>query len=178
MTSPGRTKKKISRAGRSMGGSANAQLKKLLGSSVAFDLSVKTGKRQGVLGPGTYRSFPPPPPTWLGTLPEWAIFWAHGVLGLKEGEDFEYIFKMEEAPKGVDFFERDLNMAIEIQGLYWHYGLGAQKQLSDLERKIRIEALGVTVIFIDEDDAIADPVFFLREARSGIDHSRAGTGMI
>jgi hypothetical protein len=161
-----------------MGGSARAEVRKLLGDNKTYDLSIKTGRRAGVAGPSTSRSYPPPPPSWLGTLPEWAIFWAHAAIGLELDQDFAYLYKMEEAPNGVDFFEFDLQMAIEIQGLYWHYGLGAAKQLSDLERKIRIESLGITVIFIDEDHALQDPVYFLREARNGIDHSRAGKGLV
>lgn len=172
-------KGKISRVSRSGASSANTILKRLLGSTPgASEVQVRTGRRQGVAGPGKKPAFPPPPLTWEGTLPEWAVYWAHLALGLKDGEDFAYIYKLEEAPKGVDFFEFDLNMAIEIQGLYWHYGFGAAKQLNDLERKIRIESVGITVIFIDEDHALADPVYFLREARNGIDHSRAGKGIV
>lgn len=175
---PLRTRRQIRRHSRSAGAAANQALIRLLGREQAKDVAFKTGKRAGVAGPGQKAPYPPMPDTWLGSLPEWAIFWAHLALGLEPDEDFAYLYKLEEAPKGVDFFEFDLQLAIEIQGLYWHYGLGAAKQESDLERKIRIEALGIAVIFIDEDDALADPIYYLREARNGIDHSRSGTGMI
>lgn len=179
MTSPSpRLKRRITRLSRSARASANAELAKLFGRDNLPDIKIKTGARRGVGGPGQKSPYPPMPLDWLGTLPEWAIYWAHLSLGLKPELDFAYVYKLEEAPRGVDFFEFDLQMAIEIQGLYWHYGFGAAKQLNDLERKIRLEALGITVIFIDEDHALQDPVYFLREARNGVDHSRASTGMV
>jgi hypothetical protein len=119
-----------------------------------------------------------PPPTWTGTLPEWAVYWGHLQLGLKDGQDFEYQFKFSLAPNGVDFFEIDIQVGIEMNGLYWHYGFGAAKQDSDLERRIRIEAFGIQMIVIDEDDALRDPIFYVREARLGRDHSRATMGGI
>jgi hypothetical protein len=118
----------------------------------------------------------------MGTLPEWAIYWAHGQLRLREDEDFQYIPRLGATTgndKGaqVDFLELDINVAINIQGLFWHYGMGALKQFSDLEQRIRIEATGTTYIAIDEDHALADPVFYLREARLGRDYSLMANGV-
>src|SRR3954464_10397340 len=127
MTSPGRTKKKLSRVSRSgLSGSANAAMRALLGTDSARDVSFKTGKRQGVAGGGETQKYPPPPDSWLGTLPEWAVVWAHLALGLEPDRDFEYQYSIGGAM--VDFYEYDATLAIEIQGLYWHYGLGAAKQ--------------------------------------------------
>jgi very-short-patch-repair endonuclease len=151
--------------------SADKLLKSILRKNFA---PVVTGARQG-----TRTSKDPwlvPSATWRGTLPEWAIYWAHLQLKLKENEDFTYQFQFSLAPNGVDFFELDLQIAIEIQGLYWHYGLGAAKQDSDLERKARIEAFGIQVVGIDEDDALRDPLYYLKEARVGHDHSRGTMG--
>jgi len=121
-------------------------------------------------------SVPNPPPTWKGTLPEWAIFWAHLQIGRKPDEDFVYLYKIEQAPNGIDFFELDLNIGIEIQGLYWHYAFGAAAEVNDLERRSRIESVGIQLIMIDEDDALKDPVFYLQEALQGRDHSMASQG--
>jgi len=138
---------------------------------------VVTGPRQGT----RQDTRPPwliPPATWTGTLPEWSIYWAHIQLGLKDGQDFQSQFQFSLAPNGVDFFEFDIQLAIEVNGLYWHYGFGATKQDSDMERRIRIESFGIQVIAIDEDDAMRDPKFYLREARLGRDHSRQTMGGI
>lgn len=136
---------------------------------------VRTGRRAGA----SVSDQPPwlaPRADWRGTLPEWAIYWAHLALGMKEDQDFAYIYQFDLAPNGVDFFEFDIQMAIEIQGMYWHYGFGAAQQTNDLERRVRIEAFGIQMIFIDEDDALANPLYYLREARAGRDHSLTARG--
>lgn len=168
----------ISRASRSSGGSATRALSQLFGREGY--VPVLTGRRAGT--GGTPRPWPEPPLYWKGTLPEWTIYWAHGQLRLKEDEDFQYIPRLSGATgndKGaqVDFFELDINLAINIQGLFWHYGMGAGKQFNDQEQRIRIEATGTQYIAIDEDHALADPVFYLREARLGKDHSLMANGV-
>lgn len=144
---------------------------------------VRTGQRRGSSSAST-QPFPDPPDTWLGSLPEWAIFWAHGPLGLREGLDFDYLFyygdpgviDVTEAAQ-FDFYEYDVHVAIEIQGIFWHYEFGGKRKLqADAERKVRAESVGVTLIYIDEDDALADPIHFLQLARSGVDRSRIARG--
>lgn len=144
-------------------------------------IPARTGRRRGTQP--REEIYPQPPVTWRGTLPEWAIFWAHLQLGLREGEDFEYVPRIERAQgnvKGtqVDFMEFDLNIAIDIQGLFWHYGFSAAQQYADAETRIRIESVGITYIAIDEDDALRDPIYYLREARQGRDYSRAARGVV
>lgn len=144
---------------------------------------IRTGRRVGQ-GGGVAKAYPDKPETWLGSLPEWAIYWAHGVLKLKEHEDFEYLFyyggvgevdSFESAQ--FDFYEYDVGVAIEIQGLFWHYEFGGRRKVQqDAERKARAESSGLTLIFIDEDDALANPIHFLSLARNGIDRSRIARG--
>ena len=136
---------------------------------------IRTGRRRGA-GSAKLQPFPDQPPTWKGTLPEWAVYWAHERLGLKQGADFEYLYQFDLAPNGVDFFEFDLQLVIEIQGLYWHYERGEHQVQNDLERRVRIESYGLMMVFIDEDHALADPVYYLKEARNYRDHSRANRG--
>lgn len=138
--------------------------------------AIKVGLRRGI----TVDTKPPdPPPDWKGTKPEWSIYWAHSVLGLREHEQFEYLWPMAAAfaisgKTQIDFYERDVDILIEVQGLFWHYqGLDGFKIMNDLERKQLVEAMGFTLIYIDEDNANDDPVFYLREARAARDHSRA-----
>lgn len=151
---------------------ARSALRELIGRSHYVPL--RTGRRAG-----TGASKDPwleQPPTWKGTLPEWAIQWAHLRMGFKDGQDFAYQYPVLGNP--VDFFEFDLQIAIQVQGLYWHYGFGAAKQQLDFEQKIRIEATGITVIAIDEDDALDNPIFYLAEARQGKDHSLRMSGAV
>jgi very-short-patch-repair endonuclease len=132
-------------------------------------------RRGGVSAGDQDRPFPEPPPSWMGTLPEWAIYWAHGVLGRKEYQDFQYQYSFD-GQTIFDFFEFDERIAIEVQGLYWHYEFEGHDLSQDILRKIRVESAGMTLIFIDEDHALADPVYYLREALAQRDHSRAATG--
>lgn len=121
--------------------------------------------------------FPDPPDTWMGTLPEWAIYWAHISLGLKPHQDFEYQYFFDNMD--LDFFDFDLQIGIEVQGLYWHYEFGGHdKILQDVDRKIRVAALGVLLVFIDEDMALSNPRYYLEQARNGIDHSRSERGFV
>jgi very-short-patch-repair endonuclease len=136
---------------------------------------IRTGRRAG--GQVNTQPFPDPPLTWTGTLPEWAIYWAFTALGMKEHEAFEYQYYTPATPNGVDFFYYDQNLVIEIYGIYWHYMQGGFKRESDLEREFRLEALGYEYVVIDEDDAIANPIYFLREALAGRDHSRLARGV-
>lgn len=173
------TKKKLERQ---RGGSAKASVANLIPPGP----SLRTGRRAGVgVAAQELKTYPPPPDTWPGTEPEWAIYWAHSRLGLSEGEDFSYRLiaqgsSLRHATGGVevDFFEWDLNIAIDVQGFFAHYKLGAAKQALDQEQLVDLSAHGITVIFIDDVDAENDPVFFLREARNGVDHSLKGRGLV
>jgi very-short-patch-repair endonuclease len=144
----------------------------------------RTGRRKGISGTPVLKVYPwPPPPDWtlahpVGTEPEWAIYWAHNQLGLFEGIDFTYqdgIFGHSTLAASLDFLEYDPPLAIEVQGEFAHYKLGASKLVADLDRRLLLESLGFPVIFIDEPDAERDPVFYLTEALKGIDHSKGGS---
>jgi len=115
------------------------------------------------------------------TLPEWNVFLAHETLKLKEHQDFDrqwWVGAIGQQAARVDFMEHDVQVAIEIQGLFYHYiGFDGMQVQNDMQRKINLEGHGLTVVFIDEDDANADPVYYLAEARAGQDHSRVGRGL-
>jgi hypothetical protein len=135
----------------------------------------RTGRRRGGVGDVKVQPFPDPPGSWTGTLPEWAINWAHLALGKVPFQDFQYQFTID----GVhyyDFFDFQERVAIEVQGLFWHYEFAKKAAINDQALKARTEIMGITLIFIDEDMALTDPIFYLREALSGRDHSRATTG--
>jgi hypothetical protein len=137
----------------------------------------RTGRRRGTRA--RQDPIPPPPPEWRGTLPEWRIYAAFLLLGLRDGEDFVYLYDFglpDDPVNQVDFFVPAILLAIEIQGLYWHYVFGGFQPTNDRERRVYLESLGYTVVFIDEDAAIRDPVYYLREALQGRDHSRFAQG--
>lgn len=157
-----------------------ANVRKLYGRQGRF--SARTGARAGTRIPKE-QLYPDPPDSWRGTLPEWACFSAHLSLGLRENEDFEYVPRLGNVlgnVKGVqvDFMELDVNVAIDIQGIFWHYGLSSLKQFADHVTREHVEGVGITYVAIDEDDILRSPIYYLQEARRGRDHSRAARGIV
>lgn len=137
---------------------------------------IRTGRRRGART--DTKAYPDMPPEWRGTEPEWAIYWAFNAIGMKEGQAFEYLYYTPATPNGVDFYVYDQNLIIEIFGLYWHYQLGGFKLQSDFERQVRLEGMGFSYVVIDEDDAVRAPIWVLREALAGRDHSRLARGAV
>jgi hypothetical protein len=122
-----------------------------------------------------------PPPWWLrrylgGTKPEWAVFWALVQLGYQPEVDFFVHAQLPGVGRSfysqVDFLLPDLGIGIEVSGLYWHYTLGSERQERDLFRLLAFAERGIRIVFIDEDDAIRDPIYYVREALRGNDHSK------
>jgi hypothetical protein len=137
--------------------------------------------------PGAFRYEPQepagdPPVDWPGTRPEWAIYWAAKRLGFEENVTFFYLMRTWSVGKDyfsqLDFFFPEYRIGIEIQGTFWHYGQGTEKIAHDEMRRALYAQLDITVIFIDEDDALADPIYYLKEALAGRDHSRLGRGLV
>ena len=58
-----------------------------------------------------------------------------------------------------------------MQGEFWHYSQGSDKQIADQLRAALLEQGGLEVIFIDEADALRDPQFYVKEALAHRDHS-------
>jgi hypothetical protein len=122
-----------------------------------------------------------PPPWWLarypgGTKPEWAVWWALVQLGYQPEVDFFVHAVLPGVGRGfhsqIDFLLPDLHLGIEVSGLYWHYTLGTERQERDLFRLLYFAERGIRIVFIDEDDAIRDPIYYVREALQGNDHSK------
>ena len=116
-----------------------------------------------------------PPADWTGTRPEWAVYWGLENNGLTEGLDFTYQARLPGVGAGyysqVDFLMDSYNIGIEVQGKYWHYGQGTQKVATDMFREQLFAGQGIQIIFIDEEDALTDPKYFVSEALKGVDHS-------
>ncbi|XUX01202.1 MAG: hypothetical protein TUN42_04230 [Dehalogenimonas sp.] len=123
---------------------------------------------------------PPMPSNWVGSYPEWAVYWALQKLGYTPGQDFTY----QSAHMGgrqqfggaiVDFEFPILNMAINVQSTYYHYRL-EENRLHDVEQRAIIEGMGIRMIYIDEEDALRDPIYYTQEALAGRDYSRMTGG--
>lgn len=129
---------------------------------------------ENVSGPGPV---PATGPLALATKPEWYCYWALERLGKRSGIDFNYRGEVQflsslAAAAQLDFTMIDgTQIAMEIQGIHWHYELGAEKIVQDLVRRAELVSSGWTVIFIDEDDALRNPIFYVREALAGREHS-------
>jgi hypothetical protein len=115
----------------------------------------------------------------IATLPEWYVYWALTQrLHKREGIDFAFRGSVAyaaglAASTSLDFSMLDgSQIAIEVQGLFWHYQQGAAKMTQDYVRQGALAGLGMwRVVNIDEDDALRDPEFYVREALQGRDHS-------
>lgn len=126
---------------------------------------------------------PPPQPTTgpfavgIATKPEWYVNWGLIRNGKRNGIDFDYRGEVDFLPSLAAKAQLDFTMldgsqiAIEVQGIHWHYELGFDKIAMDAVRRGELMSSGWLVIQIDEDDALRDPVYYVREALSGRDHS-------
>lgn len=140
-------------------------------------------RARGFPGAAAFRQQEPagdPPPDWMGTRPEWAVQWGLERNGLVDGLDFTYLARLPGVGASyystVDFMVHDYNIGIEIQGKFWHYGQGSDKIMKDLFRINAFAGQGIKIIFIDEPDALSDPIYYVREALEGNDHSHVVTG--
>lgn len=123
-----------------------------------------------------------PPPEFMGTAPEWLTYEALIKLGKKPGEDFTFQSsllggRIERGGLIVDFQFRDPpDLAINVQGTYWHYGLGPTILARDKVTRETIAGQGITLIMIDEDDLYRDAEYYVKEALNYRDHSRLARG--
>lgn len=100
--------------------------------------------------------------------------------GLRPGEDFTYQSKsmggrLEKGGVVIDFlFYNPPDLAINVQGVYYHYEQGAQAISNDRLIRAQLAGQGITLIFLDEDDILSDVEHYVGEALRFIDHSRLG----
>jgi len=118
-----------------------------------------------------------PPADFPGTRPEWAVWWALTKLGY----DFDYQSsqmggRQERGGAILDFYLPEYNLGINIQSLYWHYGRPEGLRNDRLQREM-MESMGIRITYIDEEDAIANPIYFVKEAIKGNDFSRMSRGI-
>lgn len=120
-------------------------------------------------------SLPESPLGWSGSEPEWAVYWALVRLGLKDGEDFTYQASFAGGRQDyggvvLDFYVHNLGIAINVHSVYFHY-LTEERRVADIYGQAMVTSWGITIIYIDEEDALRDPIYYVREALQGRDHS-------
>lgn len=130
-----------------------------------------------------YMSGPPPQPGTgelsMLTKPEWYVYWALTQLDKVPHVDFEFgsSDKIQFNAGLSDVTQLDFRMidgskiAMEIQGIFWHYEQGSSKIQADNYRRSVIEQSGWVVVFLDEDRVLDDPLYLVREALKGNEHN-------
>lgn len=114
------------------------------------------------------------PAGFPGTLPEYLVYQAL----IKLGYEGRFVFQSSQMGgrelKGgtvVDFEIPELSLGIMVQGEYWHYGLPG-RTMQDKIIAMQLESYGMKIIFIDEEDALTNALFYTREALNYRDHSK------
>ena len=122
------------------------------------------------------------PAGWEGSLPEYVAYEAFQRAGKVPGVDFTYQSplqggRMEKGGQVLDFLFNDPpDLAVNVQGVYYHYQFGIESRARDIMAREQLLGANITVIFIDEDDIMEDPDYYVREALNYRDHSRLGPG--
>jgi hypothetical protein len=123
-----------------------------------------------------------PPEGWLGSGPEWLFYTSLSRLGYSPDTDFTYQSplmggRLDKGGAIIDFlFINPPDLAVNVQGVYYHYELGAETRARDVLAREALAGQGITLIFVDEDDLIQDPMGITRDALNYIDKSRLGGG--
>ena len=128
----------------------------------------------------TGQGLPQPPSSWEGSTPEWAFYASLAQLGYHDGVDFDYQSeqmggRLDKGGAILDFlFTNPPNLAVNVQGVYYHYEFGADTKARDIMAREAMAGQGITLIFVDEDDLEQDPIGVTRNALQYRDTSRLG----
>ena len=123
------------------------------------------------------------PADWPGSLPEYLVNEALIKLGKEPDVDFFYQSpfaggRMQRGGLVLDFiFVNPPDLAINVQGEYYHYEMGADTKARDLLARAMLAGDGITLIFLDESDVHQDAVGYTRDALRYRDRSRLGGGV-
>ena len=122
------------------------------------------------------------PSNWPGSMPEYVAYQTFIELGRRPGEDFTYQSplmggRMDKGGIILDFlFTNPPDLAVNVQGVYYHYEFGVEAKARDVMARASLAGQNLTLVFIDDDDLMADPRYYCREALNYRDHSRLGGG--
>lgn len=125
-----------------------------------------------------------PPSNWTGSVPEFMVFSSLiNTFNKISGIDFSYQNermggRLDKGGLILDFiFTNPPDLAINVQGEYYHYGKGKFVMQNDMFARQVIASQGITLIFIDENDILNDVDYYVREALNYKDHSKLGGGI-
>jgi very-short-patch-repair endonuclease len=117
------------------------------------------------------------PPGWNGTDLEFMVNQSLINHGLQQNVNFQYQSSLLGGHNlgGIvaDFIIFDPAIVINIQGDIWHYGMGQERIQSDIIQRALLEAMGYSVVFIDEKDIYDNVDYYVEEALKGHDHSKS-----
>jgi len=122
------------------------------------------------------------PSNWEGSMPEYVAYQTFVRLGKEPGQDFTYQSpllggRMDKGGFVIDFLFTDPpDLAVNVQGVYYHYEFGVEARARDIMARASLAGQNLTLIFIDDEDLLKDPMYYCREALNYRDHSRLGGG--
>ena len=131
---------------------------------------------------GQSRSIPEVPADFKGSMPEYVVFNQLLRFGLRPNQDFQFQArfaggKIEKGGLVIDFlFNNPPGLAINVQGVYYHYEQGSVNIPNDLLAREILAGEGISLIFLDEDDIMNNPTFYVREALNFKDYSKFSIG--
>ena len=117
-----------------------------------------------------------PPPNWQGTNGDWLFFSALIELDYEPGKDFSYRPDSKGiGSAGVSFsFENPPNLAVNIQSVYYANNNGLDTRSRDIFSREALAGMGITLIFVDEEDLEQDSLGITKEALEFRDKSQLG----
>jgi hypothetical protein len=125
-----------------------------------------------------------PPSDWTGSVPEFMVFTSLvNTFKKVPGLDFSYQNekmggRLDKGGLIIDFIFNDPpDLAINVQGEYYHYGKGKFVMQNDIMIRQILAGQGIDLIFIDENDILKDVDYYVREALNKKDHSKLGGGI-
>tara|TARA_Y100000310_G_scaffold18838_1_gene18478 strand:- start:327 stop:722 length:396 start_codon:yes stop_codon:yes gene_type:complete len=122
------------------------------------------------------------PSNWEGSIPEYVAYQTFVRLGKEPGQDFTYQSpllggRLDKGGFVIDFLFTDPpDLAVNVQGVYYHYEFGVEVKARDIMARAGLAGQNLTLIFIDDEDLLKDPMYYCREALNYRDHSRLGGG--
>ena len=112
------------------------------------------------------------PNDWPGTLPEYLVYQVLTRMQIEfEYQSSQMGGRQERGGAVIDFYIPSLNMGINVASLYWHYSRPSARLADELQRE-QLEAQGIQMIFIDEEDIYRNANYYVKEALELRDHSR------
>ncbi len=118
------------------------------------------------------------PSDFPGTLPEWLVYNELTRMNIEfDYQSSQMGGRQERGGAVVDFMIDSLGLAINVNSTYWHYGRPGARQADRLQRE-QLEAMGITIVYVDEEDLLRNARYYVQAALRGEDYSLASQGVI